>query len=512
MRKKKTRNDERIEPSMTLSKSDYMLFLKHPAWLWLKKHDKAKLPEVDLATQALFDSGHEFESYAEQLFPNSTRLGFTSFPEYVSLPKRTTEAIASDAQTILQGRIETNNLTCIFDVLERVEENIFDLYEIKSSTSVKIEHEYDLAFQVIVLELTGIKIRKVGVIHVNNKYVRNGAIDSKAITKITDVTEAVSLLLDETKLNIQQALKVMQSNTPPEMSPRFVRVGPIDEWLAIYKSLYADLDPHSIYHLATIKPQLVGELEDLGVRHMKDIPDHIKLSEKQRRQIQVTRTNQRLIEQEKIRAFMQKITYPLYFLDYETLSSVVPSFDGIRPYQQVPFQYSLHIIESPDAPIQHKEYLHTENTHPGLPLLERLKKDIGDTGTVLVWYEKFEKGRNKELGEMFPAYKEFMQSINERVIDLMTPFDQGWFVDKDFYGSASIKKVLPVLVTELSYKELTIQEGASAQRLWMETVLMGKNTEKKEQIMHDLIEYCKLDTLAMVQLYKVLQAEITINS
>lgn len=497
---------------MTLSKSEYMLFLRQPAWLWLKKHDKAKLPEIDLATQALFDNGHLFESYAEQLFPESTRLGFTDYLTYASLPKRTTDALESGAKTILQGRFEAGQLTCIIDVLDRVEGNVFDLYEIKSSTSVKIEHENDLAFQVVVLEQAGLTIRNVSVIHVNNKYIREGVIDPKEITKTTDVTEAVRLLIDETKLNIQQALKTIQSDTPPGMSPRFVHLGPIDEWLAIYKSLYTDLDPHSIYHLATLKPQLVGELEDLGITHIKDIPEHVSLTEKQWRQVQATKSNQRSIDTHKISEFVQSIQYPLYFLDYETLSSVIPSFDGIRPYQQVPFQYSLHILQSPDAPIEHKEYLHTENTHPGLPLLQRLKEDIGDTGTILVWYEKFEKSRNKELGEMFPEYADFMQGVNDRVIDLMLPFAQGWFVDKDFYGSASIKKVLPVLVTDLSYKELNIQEGASAQRLWMETILDGKNAETKNQIMTDLIEYCKLDTLAMVQLFKVLQAEILINN
>ncbi|MEK7570886.1 MAG: DUF2779 domain-containing protein [Patescibacteria group bacterium] len=497
---------------MIISKSEYMMFLKQPAWLWLKKHDKAKLPEVDQALQAMFDNGHLVETYAEKLFPNSTLLGFNGYQEYITLPKRTTDAIENGTKTILQGRVGTDNITCIFDVLDRVEGNVFDLYEIKSSTSVKIDHEYDLAFQVVVLELAGLTIRNVGVIHVNNQYVRKGPIDTKALTKTTDVTEAVRLLIDETKLNIQQAIRTIQSETPPGMSPRFVRFGPIDEWLAIYKSLYTDLDPHSIYHLATLKPQLVGELEDLGITHIKDIPDHIALSEKQKRQVHATKTNQRLIEKTKISEFMKNIQYPLYFLDYETLSSVIPSFDGIRPYQQVPFQYSLHIIESPDALIQHKEYLHTENTHPGLPLLERLKEDIGETGTVLVWYEKFEKSRNKELGVMFPEYADFMQSLNNRVIDLMTPFAEGWFVDKDFYGSASIKKVLPVLVSELSYKELNIQEGASAQRLWMETVLDGKNAETKNQIMTDLIEYCKLDTLAMVQLFKVLQVEISTSN
>jgi hypothetical protein len=221
--------------------------------------------------------------------------------------------------------------------------------------------------------------------------------------------------------------------------------------------------------------------------------------------------DKRIIDKNKISEFIHNIKYPLYFFDYETFSSVIPPFDGIKPYQQVPFQYSLHILQDPNAQIQHKEYLHLEDTHPGLPLLQRLKEDIGDKGTVFVWYEKFEKGRNKELGEMFPEYGDFMQSVNNRIVDLMIPFSEGWFVDRDFFGSASIKKVLPVLVTELSYKEFAIQEGASAQRIWMETILDGKNSNTKNKILTDLIEYCKLDTLAMVQLYKVLQAEIGIG-
>lgn len=493
---------------MILSKSEYLMFLKQPAWLWLKKHDKSKLPEIDPATQAIFDNGHLFEVYAEKLFPNSIRLGFNEYPEYLSLPKRTAEALENGVKTILQGRIESDNITCIFDVLDRVEGNVFDLYEIKSSTSVKIDHEHDLAFQTIVLENAGLKIRNVGIIHVNNNYIRDGEIDAKALTTITDVTEAVRDLIEETKLNIQQAIKVMESTTPPDMSPRHVRLGPLDEWLAIYKAIYTDLHPHSIYSLASLRQPLVGELEDLGIKLIKDIPDDTKLTVKQARQVQAVKTDKRIIDKTKIFDFVDNLKYPLYFLDYETLSSVIPSFDGIKPYQQVPFQYSLHIIESPGSEIQHKEFLHKENTHPGLPLLQRLKADIGTEGTVLVWYEKFEKKCNKDLGEMFPEYADFMQSVNNRVIDLMLPFAEGWFVDKDFYGSASIKKVLPVLVTELSYKNLEIQEGASAQIKWMDTVLNGKNTDIKDKTFNDLIEYCKLDTLAMVQLYKVLQAEI----
>ena len=485
------------------------MFLRQPAWLWLKKHDKAKLPQVDAALQALFDSGHLFEDYANKLFPEAVNIGF-SFKDsnYMTMPQRTTEAIENGAKTILQGRLESESITCIFDVLDRVSGNEFDLFEIKSSTAAKIEHEYDLAFQVVVLENAGLKIRRTGVIHVNNQYIRKGAIDTKAITATTDITENVRNLIDETKINIQQALRTIALTTPPGMSPRFVRMGPIDEWLAIYKSMNTDLDTHSIYHLGTLKAPLVGELEDLGITLLKDIPDRVSLTDKQKLQVQSTKLNQRIIDKNKIGEFMQNIQYPLYFLDYETFCSVIPPFDGIKPYQQVPFQYSLHILQSPEAQLQHKEFIHRENSHPGIHLIKRLQEDIDNVGTVFVWYETFEKGRNKELGEMFPEYVELMHSINNRIVDLMLPFSQGWFVDKDFFGSASIKKVLPVLVSELSYKALAIQEGASAQRIWMETILDGKNPETKSKTITDLIEYCMLDTMAMVQLFKVLQAEI----
>src|ERR1035437_10274794 len=143
-----------------ISKSDYMLFLKHPAWLWLKKHDKNKLPPTSPSLQVIFDEGHLFEKYAEELFPNSTKLGFNDYNEYLSLPKRTSEALSNGSTTIFQGRFEHDNITCIVDVLEKVGDGKFDLFEIKSSTSVKSEHIDDLAFQVLVLEGSGLKIRR----------------------------------------------------------------------------------------------------------------------------------------------------------------------------------------------------------------------------------------------------------------------------------------------------------------------------------------------------------------
>ncbi len=167
---------------MTISKSDYMTFLRHPAWLWLKKHDKSKLPPVDDNTQALFDSGHKFEYYAESLFPEGVSVGYSfddSKMSYWTMPQRTQDAITRGDLVLFQPRFTWENFTCICDIVCFVGENEVDLYEIKGSTSAKPEHELDLAFQTAVLEGAGLTVRNIFVIHVNNKYVRNGPIEAK---------------------------------------------------------------------------------------------------------------------------------------------------------------------------------------------------------------------------------------------------------------------------------------------------------------------------------------------
>lgn len=449
-----------------LSKSDYMLFLKHPAWLWVKKNDPSKIPPVDDNTQALFDAGHLFEPYAESLFPEGTTVGFSfddSEASYWTMPQRTQDAIANGARVLFQPRFEWGQFTCICDIVSFSNEKELDLYEIKASTSAKVEHEFDLAFQVAVLEGCGYIVRSISVIHVNNKYVRNGPINAKEITKIEDITDKVRSKEELTAKYMPMALSVAGQNTMPDPSPELAKLGSKYEWLKIYANI---VPQKPIEYPADIKPT---------------------------------------INHEEIKKFLESLQYPLYFLDYETMSGLIPYFDGHRPYQQVPFQYSLHIIREEGAEFEHKEYLHRENTDPSRPLVEQLCKDIGTEGTVLVWYENFEKSRNTEMGEMIPEYKEAMESLNGRVVDLIIPFKKKWYDDPRFEGSASIKQVLPVLCPELSYKELGIQEGGSAQRLWMEAILDEKHADQKDQILADLIEYCKLDTLAMVEIFKKLR-------
>lgn len=449
-----------------ISKSDYMLFLKHPAWLWVKKHDPSKIPPVDDATQAMFDAGHAFEPYVESLFPEGVTLGFSDFDEYRSLPVRTQQALESGAQVLFQPRFEWNNFTCISDIVSVVEGKTVDLYEIKSSTKVKPEHLYDLAFQKVVLEGNGLSVRNVSVIHINNQYVRHGEINPRELTTFEDVTGKVNEIAIKTPGYMQAAAQVVRAEAMPDPNPDLTKLGAKAEWLQIYENIFP---PEPKVWPADTAPT---------------------------------------IDREAIADFLNRLTYPLYFLDYETMSGIIPYFDGQRPYQQVPMQYSLHILRSPDAELEHKEFLHRDNSDPARSLAQQLIQDIGTEGSVIVWFEGFEKSRNTELGDMFPEYKNAMQAINDRVVDLIIPFKQKWYNDPRFEGSASIKKVLPVVCPELSYKTLGIQEGGSAQRLWMEAVLDGTREAEKEKILADLLEYCGLDTLAMVEIWRKLH-EVT---
>lgn len=447
-----------------ISKSDYMLFLKHPAWLWVKKNDPTNIPPVDENLQSLFDAGNRFEPYAESLFSDGVSLGFSDFNEYRSLPKRTRDAIASGEKVLFQPRFEWENFTCISDIVSFVAESEVDLYEIKASTGAKPEHEFDLAFQTAVLEGAGLSVRNIYVIHVNNQYVRHGEIEADKLTQIEDVTEKVRAKGELTVKYMPMALEAARSSDMPDPDPSLAKLGSKADWLKIYENIFPS------------EPKVWSE------------------------------DTKPIIDYEQVSQFLDGLKYPLYFLDYETMSSLIPYFDGHRPYQQVTMQYSLHIIRSPGAEIEHCEFLHRENSDPSRPLVEQLIQDVGTEGSVLVWYEGFEKARNSELGEMLPEYQEAMEAINDRVVDLIIPFKKKWYDDPRFEGSASIKRVLPVLCPELSYKTLGIQEGSAAQRLWMEAVLDGKRQDERQQILDNLIEYCKLDTWAMVRIWQELEA------
>lgn len=491
-----------FKKNITLSKSDFLLYMKHPAWLWLKKYQPEMLPGVDQSLQAIFDNGTLFESYVENTYPNSVKIGFSrNGLSYKSMPERTARAINAGARTVLQGRAEANGLTCIFDVLEHISGNNYALTEIKSSTKVKDEHILDLGFQKIVLEKSGIKIAHAKVRYVDPTYIRKKDLDIDRLSITEDVTELVNQKIEYIKLKVEGAKDIVASSQRPSLSPRFVADEYIKDWLIIYENLQPPESEYNIYKLTRLKPDLIGKLEDLKVSLIENIPLNIQLSDKQKKQFSATKQNSVEINTEKIENFLQDLKFPLYFFDYETFSEVVPTLEGTRPYEQIPFQYSLHILDK-GGHLTHCEFLHEDPTDPRLDLLKNLSLHVGREGSVITWNKSFEMSVNKNLADFFPDFKDFLIDLNLRVVDLMEPFIRDWYIHKDFYGSASIKNVLPVLISELSYENLAIKEGATASRMWTDIVFREKDYSSKKDVLKNLKKYCETDTLAMVQIYK----------
>ncbi len=487
------------------------MLLKHPAWLWMKKHDPKKLPSIDANLQARFDEGHNYEPYAEQLFPDGVTLGWDpkKYGSYNQLLDKTTSELEKDTKVIFQGRFISGQLTFIFDIIEKLDDGSFNLYEVKATTTAKDEHYPDLSFQQLVMEQLGYTINNIYVVHLNNKYVRKGAINIKELSEITNVTDKVKALKPVTEDRVIDALKIMQQPTMPDPSPRHVGLGKKKDWMEIFRRLKPNLPEYSIYDLAGRNGGAVAYMENKDKLLIEDIPEDLKISgEKAKNQIAVTKKDRAIVIKPKIKQFLDELEFPLYFLDYEAFSKAVPVYNGNKPYQQVVFQYSVHILDSPDAELLHEMYLHTDDSNPIEPLAEHMMDKISDKGSVIVWHHVYERDRNREMAAMSGKHSSFFENLNERMIDLEIPFQKDWYVVKEFKGSSSIKAVLPVLVPELSYKELKIQDGLTTGRVWVETVIDGQHEGKQEAMFEQMRKYNTLDTLAMVEIYKKLIAAL----
>ncbi|MEJ2606697.1 MAG: DUF2779 domain-containing protein [Anaerolineales bacterium] len=232
------------------------------------------------------------------------------------------------------------------------------------------------------------------------------------------------------------------------------------------------------------------------------------MSDRQTLHMLAVKQGKPLIDIAAIKDELDRLQYPLYFLDYETYNPAVPLFDGYKPYQPIVFQYSLHVIAEPGSVPEHFECLITEQGDPGNKVVQHLIQHMGRSGSVVVWNKTFEAGRNKEMAQMYPEYGDFLLGVNDRMYDLMDPFSKGYYVHPDFRGSASIKNVLPVLVDDgaLNYDDLPISRGDDAMLAWADIMTGRIPGEKISETRENLLRYCELDTLAMVRIWEVLSA------
>jgi hypothetical protein len=460
--------------------------------LWAHKNDSLDPSPTNLYSQHLRNQGYQVEKLAKEYLKRKVK---TQYPQ----------ASISFQTTFIDGEFQSRIDALVHDEIY----DTYDLYEIKSSTSIKKEHEYDVTFQYLVGQ-TQINIHKIYLVRVNSSYVKNGDLDLEQLFIVDDMMDVVAKRKDAVLAGREEALEVLKLSEAPThlhcFKPKTCHC----------KSLcHPNLGEYPIYDLQRGTQKQYAYLLDLGCSSLVDIPDDFSLNPFQELQRQSARQNKPLINKDTIAQELAQLQYPLYFLDYETFGTAIPIYDGYAPYQNIVFQYSLHVIDSEGAEPKHHEYLVTDTDEPSANVVKRLLSVIGETGTIIVWNKHFECGRNRELGKLQPDYCSQLESINQRTYDLIDPFRKGYYVDYRFHGSNSIKDVLPVLVPELSYKDLDIAEGTAAMINWFKithdanSAFDEDSIHLKDKIKQDLLKYCELDTFAMVRIWEKLNEIIS---
>ncbi len=462
----------------------------------------------DDATQARFAAGNEVGDLAMGLFGDFVEV--TSFQADGSLDLRkmkalTRQYLAEGKKVICEAAFDYRGLYCAVDILRRSPFG-YDIYEVKSSTSP--DHDVylvDTAYQKYVLEKCGVKVGDVFIVTLDPTYVFDGTLELSRLFKITEITDFVRDTADMVAADLAEAERVMGLLNEPDIpiSPRCNK----PYRCACFDYCTRDLPSPSVFDLYHMNFAKGTELCGQGIVSFEDVrANGIKLSAIAERQLRSKLENlPPYIDREGIGEFLKQLTYPLYFLDFETVQPAVPRYIGTRPYQQIPVQYSLHILQK-DGTLEHREFLGRSEEDPRRALAEKLTADIPEDVCVLAYNKTFECGRIGELAEAFPDLAEHLLCIKENIVDLLVPFRKGYYYTRDMGGSFSIKSVLPALYPDdpaLDYHNLEgVHNGSEAMDLFPRLKDMPEKERAKAE--EDLLRYCELDTFAMVKVYEAL--------
>jgi Domain of unknown function(DUF2779) len=482
-----------------LSKSLILKGLQCPKALYLAKYPPAfefpSRPELE----ARYAAGTEVGLLAQQLFPGGVEVPFAglSVAEQV---ERTRALIDTGAAVIYEASFEFDSIFVKVDLLVR-DGASWQIHEVKMATSVKPVNLADVAIQYYVLTQCGLPVSAAYLVHINNRYLRRGALDVQQLFAGEDVLDAV--------LERQSALPELIASLRETLrgaSEPGIDIGP---WCS--DPYDCDFIPYCWRH---IPENSVFDLRGNGVKkfdfyrrgliRFEELPLS-ELNAAQRQQVEATLARQDALNPDGLKAFLASLWYPLCHLDFESFNSPIPRFDGTRPYQQLPFQFSIHLQSAPGAAPRHFAYLAPPNVDPRRELTEQLLAVIPAEACVLTYNQAFEKGVLRNLAELFPDLAPALEVRLEQVRDLMLPFRRRDVYRWQMRGSYSIKQVLPAMVPELSYAGLEIAGGLAAMQAY-HTMCMLEPGAELENLRASMLEYCKLDTLAMVRILEQLDA------
>jgi hypothetical protein len=489
---------------MTLSKSQYIRGLQCHKSLWLYKHNQELRDKPNHQAESNFNIGYDVGELAKDLFPNGVEIAFDN-DNFNAMIEKTNELITDGIDVIYEATFMQEGIFAMADILVR-NGNAWDIYEVKASTHTKEYHINDTSIQWYALS-KAINLNHAYVIHINNQYVRSGELNIRALFTIDDITGSVLDKQDDIEPQLLEMEDMLKQDIPN-----------IDIGKHCSDPYECDFSSHCWQHVPKQNSVFdisyaMGKQWNLyyqGILSIDNIPSDFHLGKNATLQLEHHKSQKIKIDKLKIEEFLDTITYPINFFDFETFQNAIPRFDNQRPYAQIPFQYSLHILHK-DGTLEHKEFLGDENSDPRRKLSQQMLCDITPTGSIIAFNQSFEITQIKNLASVCSDMSESLLDLNTRFIDLAHPFQYKHYYHPKFNGKYSIKVVLPTLFPndpELDYKKLgSIQNGGDAMDTYANLHLLKDKTRLKE-IKIDLLAYCHLDTLAMVRIWERLHQMI----
>jgi hypothetical protein len=479
-----------------LTKSLFLIGLQCPKYLWMSANRPELLSGPDPISSHRFNEGNIVETLAKSLFPDGIPVPKADHAENL----RQTRESLSLGKPLFEAGFQANGYMSRADILCPAGDETWDLIEVKASLNVREVHMYDIAFQRFSMREAGLRIDRCFLMHVKQGYVRQGELNMKELLRLDELTHKVRGMERYVRSRADKMLSVLNAATCPEVPIGEHCSSPYD---CPFKSLcWAFLPSDSPLSLIHLRKKTGFELIHGGHLSYTDLPPDMELTEKQEIQIEAARSGVPHMNAKKIRHLLESLEWPLYFLDFETYDTAIPLYDGTWPYQKVPFQFSLHRLANRNAKPVHVSFLGNGRDDPRPALLEKLKAGLGDSGSIIVYNESFEKGVLAALADFAPSYRTWANEVTARIRDLLPPFLNFAYYHPAQNGSASIKSVLPAL-TGRSYDGLSIGDGMTACMEYVNLVYGRTNGRElkegeAELVRADLEKYCSLDTEAMI--------------
>jgi predicted RecB family nuclease len=469
--------------------------------LYLQVHNPELAAEPDDASDAIIEQGREVGILARKLFPGGIEVdGSAGLTQAI----RTTKQLVANPEipAIFEGAFEHEGIIVKTDILQRRKENLWRLVEVKSASDLKDHHVQDVAIQSYVLSGSGLNLTSVWLAHINRAYVLTRApVDPRQLFSFRNLTQGAQNFQPELVLRLRSQFPVLALPEAPDVPTGLHCINPV---VCEFFNHCDTPKPHNhIGYLPRLHATAMEKLEEMGVQSIQDIPADFELSEIQRRACAVIQTGQPWFSADLKKEF-EALKYPLYFMDFETVNPAIPRFSGMRPYDHLSFQWSVHVQPQPGSTPEHFEFLAMDSRDPRTPFISSLCEALGDTGSVIVYNEQFESQRLWELASWLPAYTDRIRSIQRRLWDLL-PVVRNHVYHPAFGGSFSLKAVLPALVPDMTYEGMEVPDGLAAGLAW-ESMIRGNCSESERHAKRKaLLDYCGQDTLAMVKLLEALQ-------